>query len=175
MDRFPSTQSMQLPEQKVKENRCQEGTDTKTTTVTKDFCLQEQKTGSDSPTNEFHWMYPRDQPEGRRNTEVKGQEKTERGEAKEERDHEGEKEQRESGYIKKQEQQRRGVSDRGCETPWPSNQMHRNQTEEADREDADWKEEVEDKTWMEEWWCPSLTDYALNPPQLRESCGSRSE
>ncbi|KAJ1085278.1 hypothetical protein NDU88_005411 [Pleurodeles waltl] len=97
-------------------------------------------------------MHPRDQPEGGQNTEVKGREKIEREEAKEQRQRKGEKEQRESGYIETHEQQRRGVSDTGCETPLASNQMQRNPTEEANQEDADRREEEEDKTWTEEWW-----------------------
>ncbi|KAJ1171642.1 hypothetical protein NDU88_003502 [Pleurodeles waltl] len=85
----------------------------KTTRVTIDLSLQEWRPGSDSPTNEFHWMHPRDQPEGGRNREEKGREKIGHGEAEEHRECEEEKKQRDSRYIKKQEQQRRGVSNTG--------------------------------------------------------------
>ncbi|KAJ1113817.1 hypothetical protein NDU88_002058 [Pleurodeles waltl] len=139
-DCFSSSQSTQLLEQEVKENKCQKGRDMKTTTVTQDFCFQEWRPGCQSPPNEFHWMHPRDQLEGGRNIDVKRQEKVERGEAKEWREREGEKEQMESRYIKKQEQQTRGVSDAGCETPMASIQMQRNPMEDANREDANWRE-----------------------------------
>ncbi|KAJ1113818.1 hypothetical protein NDU88_002059 [Pleurodeles waltl] len=144
-DRFPSTQSTQLLEQEVKENRCQEGSDMKTTTVTKDFCLQERRPGSDAPNNKFHWIHPEDQLEGGRNTDVKGREKIECGEAKEQRQHKGENEQRESRYIEKQEQQRRGVSDTGCKNCLGFKQMQRNPMEEADQEDTDRREEEEEE------------------------------
>ncbi|KAJ1103979.1 hypothetical protein NDU88_001395 [Pleurodeles waltl] len=96
---------------------------------------------------EFHCTHPRDQPEGGWNAGVKEQEKIELGVVKEPRECEGEKEQRESRYIEKQEQQRRGVSDTGCEIPLASNQTQCNPMEEVDREDADWREEDEDETW----------------------------
>ncbi|KAJ1199805.1 hypothetical protein NDU88_003637 [Pleurodeles waltl] len=144
------------------------------TKVTKDFCLQEWRAGNETPTNEFRWMHPRDQPEGGRNKEVKGKEKIEGREAKEQSQLEGEKEQRESGYIEKQEQQR-SMLDTGCETPLASNHTQRNLTEEADWEDADRRQEDEDdEAWTEEWWCPSSPDYVPTPPpppQLWESCG----
>ncbi|KAJ1099372.1 hypothetical protein NDU88_004474 [Pleurodeles waltl] len=120
--RLPSTLSTHLLEQEVKENRCQEGSDTKTTTVTKDFCLQKPRPGSDSPNEKFHLVDPRDQLKGGRNKEVKERETIEHREAKEQREHEGEKEQRESRYIEKQKEQRRGMSDTGFENPWASNQ-----------------------------------------------------
>ncbi|KAJ1143901.1 hypothetical protein NDU88_010203 [Pleurodeles waltl] len=110
-------------------------------------------------------MLLRDQPEGGQNMEVKGQEKIERGEVKEQRENEGEKEQRESKDLKKQEQQRRGVLDTDCETLLASKQMQHNPTEQTGHEDADWREE-EDKTWTEEWWCPSPLDYTQTPLQL---------
>ncbi|KAJ1210183.1 hypothetical protein NDU88_005551 [Pleurodeles waltl] len=119
-------------------------------------------------------MHLRDQLEGGRNTKVKGQEKIEHGEVNEQREREGEKKQRDSEYIEKQEQQRRGVSDMGWETPLASNQTQRNPMEEANWEDADRREE-EDETWMEEWWCPSTPDYVPTSLQLRESCGPRGE
>ncbi|KAJ1157665.1 hypothetical protein NDU88_010369 [Pleurodeles waltl] len=173
MDRFPSTQSTQLLEQEVKENRCQEGRDTKTTTVTKTFCLQECRPGTDSPINQFHWMNPRDQPEGRRKTEVKRRENIEREKAKEQSQREGGKEQRESRYIEKKEKQRRGVTVMGYEATWASNQMLHNPTEEANQEDTDPR--AEDETWTEEWCCPLPPDYALTPPQPRESCSPHGE
>ncbi|KAJ1142637.1 hypothetical protein NDU88_008950 [Pleurodeles waltl] len=73
-------------------------------------------------------MLPGYQPEGGWNTEANRQQKIE---VKEQREREGRKEQRESGYIKKQEQQRRGVLEMGCEIPLASNQMQRNLVEEA--------------------------------------------
>ncbi|KAJ1092915.1 hypothetical protein NDU88_006025 [Pleurodeles waltl] len=42
-----------------------------------------------------------------------------------------------------------------------SNQTHHNPMEEANGEDTDQREEEEDKTPTEEWWCPSPPDYAL--------------
>ncbi|KAJ1149170.1 hypothetical protein NDU88_001987 [Pleurodeles waltl] len=103
------------------------------------------------------------------NTEVKGRKKRERGEVQ--RGHEGEKEHREIGFIKKQEQHRRGVSNTGCETPLASTQTQRNPMEEVGREDTDRREEEENETCTEEWWCPSPPDYALTLPQLRKGCG----
>ncbi|KAJ1204787.1 hypothetical protein NDU88_000225 [Pleurodeles waltl] len=120
-------------------------------------------------------MHPRDQLEGGQNTEVKRREKIERGQARGQRECEREKEQRECGFIEKQEQQRRAVLDTGCETPLASNQTQHNLTEEADREDSNRREEEEDKTLTEEWWCPSPPDYAPTLPQHRESCGAHGE
>ncbi|KAJ1127516.1 hypothetical protein NDU88_005915 [Pleurodeles waltl] len=91
-------------------------------------------------------MNPRDQPEGGRNKKVKGQEKIEHGKLKDQRECEGEKEQRESGYIEKQEKQRRGVSDTGCEIPLASKQMQHNPTEAADRDDTNRRQQMDFET-----------------------------